>query len=328
MHENLLSLLADSGHASTGCSRGVLKRRIESHFGSRIEFIRLHAANQSLLLLSSTLEKQHLLEAYVKLFKETHKEDLNYDYGDLHNVGAGEQTADKSSLEVFHCAHTVRPDLLSVPDAGAWPPFPDSLSRDMASCMVPTSLYNWLAVVFLGNTVDLNADRHSRLSPVPEAIHGRILLIAHDILYTTRRGRIVTPKHVLLSSTVHHLTPSAQLVTILNHFGHGIAMSQLEEMNTALAIVWRTQAPAPSALMQHILVRCGCTGGCKSARCKCYRENVQCTDVCSCSASCTNKPESALNMVLQPPKPDSGDDSGKLPLRALPAIESRHHLPN
>ena len=181
MHEKLLSLLADSGHASTGCSRGVLKRRIESHFGSRIEFIWLHAANQSLLLLSSTLEKQYLLEAYVKLFKETHKEDLNYDYGDLHNVGAGEQTADKSSLEVFHCAHSVRPDLLSVPDAGAWPPFPDSLSRDMASSMVPTSLYNWLAVVFLDNTVDLNADRLSRLSPVPEAIHGRILSSAQDI---------------------------------------------------------------------------------------------------------------------------------------------------
>ena len=77
-----------------------------------------------------------------------------------------------------------------------------------------------------------------------------------------------------------------------------------------LAIVWRTQAPAPSALMQHILVRCGCTGGCKSARCQCYRENVQCTDVYSCSASCTNKPESALDMVLQPPETDSGDDSG------------------
>ena len=113
-------------------------------------------------------------------------------------------------------------------------------------------------------------------------------------------------QHVLRSNFQAHLWKACLQPDAVPHpDGHGWCMD-----GEKLAIVWRTQAPASSALMQHILVRCGYTGGCKSARCKCYRENVQCTFVCSCSASCTNKPESALDMVLQPPEPDSGNDSG------------------
>ena len=44
---------------------------------------------------------------------------------------------------------------------------------------------------------------------------------AQDICYVATNGEWVMPKHVLLPMTVHHLPGSAQLVTILNRFGHG-----------------------------------------------------------------------------------------------------------
>ena len=61
------------------------------------------------------------------------------------------------------------------------------------------------------------------------------MFIAQDILYCSRGGLLKTPKHVLLPMAVHHLTRSAQLVLMLNRFGHGISLSQIQEIDTALA---------------------------------------------------------------------------------------------
>ena len=44
-----------------------------------------------------------------------------------------------------------------------------------------------------------------------------------------------TPKHFAFPMAVWHTTGSAQLVTLLNKFGHGISYSQLEELDTSLA---------------------------------------------------------------------------------------------
>ena len=58
----------------------------------------------------------------------------------------------------------------------------------------------------------------------------------------------------------------------------------------SISIVWITRPPAPSALL-HALMHCGCSGGCSSTRCTCFRANVKCTDVCQCSSNCSNQPE-------------------------------------
>ena len=62
----------------------------------------------------------------------------------------------------------------------------------------------------------------------------RVLSIAQDILYCARQGWIKTP-NVLLPIAVQHLTRNAQVVTLLNKFGHGMSYSQVEEVETALA---------------------------------------------------------------------------------------------
>lgn len=64
--------------------------------------------------------------------------------------------------------------------------------------------------------------------------------------------------------------------------GHGWSLE-----GDKLSITWELQAPAPSALLPHILVHCSCNGGCSSSRCKCYREKVKCTDICTCSTVCS-----------------------------------------
>jgi len=60
--------------------------------------------------------------------------------------------------------------------------------------------------------------------------------IAEDICTATTRGQWKLHKRLLLGMTVRHLTCSAQLVTLLNRFGHCTAYSQLLELETAMAV--------------------------------------------------------------------------------------------
>ena len=53
--------------------------------------------------------------------------------------------------------------------------------------------------------------------------------IAQDFLHCVSSGRVMTPV------TVKHLTESSQLVKILNHFGHSLSNSLIQEVETAIS---------------------------------------------------------------------------------------------
>ena len=80
----------------------------------------------------------------------------------------------------------------------------------------------------------------------------QILSIAQDVLYCSRGGLVKTPKHVLLSVAVHHLTRSARVVTLLNRFGHSVSYNQLLEIHTALADEALTTAEDGISIPSHI----------------------------------------------------------------------------
>ena len=53
-----------------------------------------------------------------------------------------------------------------------------------------------------------------------------------------------------------------------------------------LEIDWTDIAPAPESLME--LVCCGCRGMCETRRCSCVKNELHCTDACSCGEECVN----------------------------------------
>ena len=55
----------------------------------------------------------------------------------------------------------------------------------------------------------------------PLAKEDRVLSLGQDLVYTVTNGKVATPKHVGLAMAVKHKTNSRQLVTLLNHAGHG-----------------------------------------------------------------------------------------------------------
>jgi len=58
--------------------------------------------------------------------------------------------------------------------------------------------------------------------------------VAQDVVFGITRGRIKPAKHILLPSAVKSLTGNVELIQLLNLLGHGIAYSQLEELNSSL----------------------------------------------------------------------------------------------
>ena len=136
------------------------------------------------------------------------------------------------STDVYHVALSIRQELMSVKESMSWPPNSEELA-DMDVSIIPDSLFNLVTWLVAGDVGGCTAD--GGRVPVDCHIKRRVLSIAQDILYCSRGGLLKTPKHVLLPMAVHHLTRSAQLVLMLNRFGHGISLSQIQEIDTALA---------------------------------------------------------------------------------------------
>ena len=63
----------------------------------------------------------------------------------------------------------------------------------------------------------------------------RVLMLGQDIVHTVTRSQVKTPKHIRLAITVHHLTGSKQIVTLLNKMGHCSSYNDVEVINTSLA---------------------------------------------------------------------------------------------
>ena len=112
-----------------------------------------------------------------------------------------------------------------------WPLTPEDLAENNID--IPDPVYNLLAWVLYGDSSD-EAVSDEKLS-LSDTNNRRVMSIVQDMLHVVSNGRMKTPKHVVLPLTVRHLTRSSQLVEILNHFGHLLSNSVVQEVETAVA---------------------------------------------------------------------------------------------
>lgn len=101
----------------------------------------------------------------------------------------------------------------------AWPPSSEDL--DCENPIVPDLLYNMMAWI-LSSQSGYSVERVSNLPP---NVHRLVLSLCQDLIHSVSRGRIKTPKHVVLPMTVKSLTGNVELITVLNRFGHGLSYS-------------------------------------------------------------------------------------------------------
>ncbi|XP_071812536.1 uncharacterized protein [Apostichopus japonicus] len=111
-----------------------------------------------------------------------------------------------------------------------WPPTSDDLTLDAARKIVPTKLYNFIA--WIVGVSDEPTDEQK--VKIQDAEDRRILAIGQDIIYLATKGRKMMPKHASLSMAIRHLSGSAQLIGLLNGFGHSVSHTNVLEHDTAL----------------------------------------------------------------------------------------------
>jgi len=178
-----------------------LKLRLITHFGDRIQFVN-PPNNRGDLVYSS---------------------DLNL--GDAVGV-AFDATASETRI-LADAAHILRRDILNSQKKSPsmeWPPSDSFLQSGAIS--PPPSLVDFLSRVVSGKSQTANlSDRVVRLSTS----------FAEDICSAATASKWKMPKHLLLGIAVHHLTGSAEMLTILNRFGHCTNYSAVLELETAMA---------------------------------------------------------------------------------------------
>ena len=68
----------------------------------------------------------------------------------------------------------------------------------------------------------------------PRRVQRLVNSSGQDIIFGVTGGRQKPPKQILLPYAVKTLTNAVELIQVLNRREHGIAYSQIEEINTAL----------------------------------------------------------------------------------------------
>ena len=127
--------------------------------------------------------------------------------------------------QIYHCAKLLQVEVLHNKGIAAVPPSSSCLQEDNID--IPESLFRFL--YWLLTKDDNLAISRATVKPT---LRRKLLAIAQDIIFVMSKGHIKTPKHVSLAMTMKNLTGSAQVISLLNRFGHCVSYPEVLEMES------------------------------------------------------------------------------------------------
>ena len=145
-----------------------------------------------------------------------------------------EQDTEIEKLKVlYHAAQILKSDIKTCKGISIQPLSVSDISLDSGRRLLPDSLYSFLSWMVSDN--DVSPERIAIPVCNNPDDHRRVLMIGQDMVHTAMHSRVKTPKHIGLAVTVHHLTGSKQIVTLLNKMGNCSSYDDVEVINTGLA---------------------------------------------------------------------------------------------
>ncbi|XP_044165466.1 uncharacterized protein LOC122949420 [Acropora millepora] len=223
--EKYTSFLEEEGVHVVTYRSAKLKNRLTRYFKERLSFHRPLNQNQSEIVYGSHITKGEVVETVFMSTTSIDEEKLANSDSEANLTN----TQEEISRQVYHTAKTIRKLVVNMKSTMPWPPSSEDLENE--SAIVPDLLYNLMAWI-LSTQSEYSVERVSNISP---DVNRLALSLSQDLIHSVSRGRIKTPKHIVLPMTVKNLTGNVELITILNRFGHGLSYSQVEEVETALA---------------------------------------------------------------------------------------------
>ena len=231
-----------------GVSRGAKFKRLKSHpqrhFGDRLCFHRPVCQNESELIYSNTVDIGPVLQGYKDMENKLVNEDIESDL-------QFSPTHDENPMkEAYRLALQVHETLRQTKNM-VWPPTPEFCTADHVQSLIPPLLHNLIAWIILQY-----ADFSEQPVELDEVIKAKVLSICQDIIFASRCGRVLTPKHVSLAMAVRRVTGSTELITILNKFGHTVSSSKLQEIEAAVGELRQHEGSGqvPANIVKHVPV--------------------------------------------------------------------------
>ena len=150
------------------------------------------------------------------------------------------------SANIHRAAIDIREAIQKTENKMSWPPRPSDLAENAMN--VPKELDSFLQTLLTGKKEWPDEDCHPRAQRLMKSF-------AQDLMFGVSRGKIKPPKQILLPYAVKTLTNNVELIQMLSRCGHGIAYSQLEEINTALCLqkmASSSEIPLPDNIQPHV----------------------------------------------------------------------------
>ena len=144
-------------------------------------------------------------------------------------------TTSPNTSDISFAALILREAIQAQDTEASWPPKPSDLTENAVN--IPEVVKKFLYTLMTGST---NVSEMESCSP---RTHRLMLSLGQDLIFAVSGGRQRTPKHILLPYAVKSLTNNVDLIQILNRCDHGVAYSQLEEINTALCLQKMSATP-------------------------------------------------------------------------------------
>ena len=208
--------LRDLGDSNPNYQSHKVKQRLIKAFGNRISFWQPQERNKSEIVFSSDIPQGQFVESMYNSDDSDEDDDLEMEHS---NLSISNQV---SQVELYHVAKHIREELKSIRNR-----IPDApTAEDMTVDSIPDSVHAFLAWVL--------SDDDSAIQNPSINLKRRIMAIGQDLVYNVSNGRVKTPKHVSLAVAVKNLTGSAQVISLLNRFGHAISHNELLEMESAM----------------------------------------------------------------------------------------------
>ena len=205
LREMYVNFLAENDIDGRNYKMIKLKSRFQKKFGKTVSF--WTPRYRSELIYSESVPTGLIVEAAVETTKQA-------------KINEG---IDGKLLKLKETALTIRNEIKKF-SFGL--PFPAStMELKESNGEFPELLWQLLCLIITGKDSDLSSSSKRVVTS-----------IAQDIIYATSNGVEKSPKRILLPYTIKSLTGSAEAVTLLNRFGHGISYSQAQELDTSIAV--------------------------------------------------------------------------------------------
>ena len=135
--------------------------------------------------------------------------------------------------QIFHTTKIIKNEIKACKGISIWPLSINGINLESAKSIVPQSLYLLLRWIIACDSDVYEEPDHSLQNMADER---RVLNIAQDVIHSTSNARVKVPKHVSLAMTVHHLTTSKLLITLLNQMGHYSSYDKIQSVDTSIAM--------------------------------------------------------------------------------------------